>query len=286
MKVGRLIVQPMGGLANRMRVLAFAKHVTDICQAELKCFWSVNDELYAPFETLFVAKGLVVKNVYGKQRQIFKNKKWWKNIPAYIWLKLHGVDIWLSYNYVIEATTKGTENERLQFTDFLERELKNGKTVYLATGEYLSECSEISFIQPIDEIKQKVNEALSVFESRHGYGLHIRRTDNTWAIEHSPIELFERKIEEIIDADSKAKFYLATDDIETANFLQTKYKDHIVYREKELSRTSENGIREADIDMWILANLDAIYGSYWSSFSEVASWIYNKPIKCISDESM
>lgn len=283
MKTGKLIVQPMGGLANRMRVLAFAKQVTDLCHAELRCYWSVNEELYAPFEMLFTTKEVSVENACGKQWQLFKSRKWWKNIHAYVWLKIHGVDVWLSYDHVCEIVSKGTAQERKILTLQIENALRNGKTVYLATGDYLGEYTDISFIEPTHEIMQKVNEALSAFTPGHSYGLHIRRTDNTWAIEHSPIELFEKKIEEIITADSLAKFYLATDDNETANYLCAKYGDRIVYRFKELSRTTESGMQEAVIDMWILGNMSEIYGSYWSSFSEVASWINNKPIYCISD---
>lgn len=281
MKVGRLIVQPMGGLANRIRVLAFAKHVTDSSQTDLKCLWNVDDELYSPFEKLFISDGLVIKNVYGKQWQLFKCRKWYKNIPAYLWLRLHRVDVWLSYDHICEAITNETEEERQQLTKRIERELRAGKTVYLSTGAYLGAYTDISFIKPTAEIMQKVNDALNAFESGHSYGLHIRRADNIWSIEHSPIELFENKIEEIIPKDPKAKFYLSTDDIETANLLRTKYGHYIVYRDKELSRISENGMREAVIDMWILGNMDAIYGSYWSSFSEVAAWIHHKPVKAL-----
>lgn len=284
MKTGRLIVQPTGGLANRIRVLAYAKHVTDLLKAEWRCLWTVNSELYAPFDTLFATNEVVVENVYGKQRQIYKRKRCWKNIPAYIWLKLKGVDMWLSYNQVADMTSTGTPEARKELTLRIEQALKEGKTVYLATGEYMGEYTDISFLEPKREIKQKVNEALSVFDSGHSYGLHIRRTDNTWAIEHSPIELFERKIEEIIQKDSKAKFYLATDDLKTANLLRASYEDHIIYRDKELSRTSENGIQEAVVDMWILGNMDEIYGSFWSSFSEVAGWIHHKPVNALYEE--
>ena len=283
MKEGKLIVQPIGGLANRMRVLAFAKQVTDIYHADLKCLWSVNEELYAPLETLFVTKGLEVENVFGKQRQVFKSKKWWKNIPVLVWLKLNGINVWLSYDHVCEMVSKGTTEERETLTLLIGNALKDGKTVYLATGEYMGNYTDISFLEPTGEINQKVNKSLSAFDAGHRYGLHIRRTDNTWAIEHSPIELFESKIEEIIKQDKKAKFYLATDDIETANLLKTKYGDHIVYRDKELSRTSENGIKEAVIDMWMLGNMDVIYGSYWSSFSEVAGWINHKQVVALNN---
>lgn len=273
----------MGGLANRIRVLAYAIKVAQECNSKLTCFWSVDSDLHAPFNTLFYPADFPIQNVYGRQWQLRKSRKWYKNIPAYIWLKLHHVDVWLSYDHVNSALKGDSDVERDALRGKIVSALNAGKNVYLATGEYMGAYTNISFITPLDCIMQKVNETLALFTQQHSRGLHIRRTDNTWAIEHSPIELFEKKIEEIITADSLAKFYLATDDNETANYLCAKYGDRIVYRSKELSRTTESGMQEAVIDMWILGNMSEIYGSYWSSFSEVASWINNKPLYCISD---
>lgn len=281
-KKGKLIVQPMGGLANRMRVLSFSRWMADRCGVELNCLWNVNDELYAPINTIFQPLPFSVKDMYGSQPQMRRSGKWYKNIKAYWWLLRNRIDMWLSYDHVEEALDDDNETVRAILAEEIEKTLRDGKTVYMATGDMLSNCKDMSIYRPTESIMEDVNNYMTPFEKGHRYGLHIRRTDNTWAIEHSPIDLFENKIEEIIAKDKLAKFYLATDDADTAKHLCDKYGEYIVYREKELSRTSESGIREAVIDMWLLGNMDEIYGSYWSSFSEVASWIHNKPLYCIS----
>ena len=281
MKKGFLIVQPMGGLANRMRVLSFAKYITDKCGSDLKCLWSVDGDLHAPIDSIFKPLPFETTNVFDRQWQMRRSKKWYKNIRAYIWLLLNRVDVWLSYDHVDTALKNDTKEERAILTAQIVDSLRKGKMVYLSTGDYLDNCTDVSFFVPVDDIQDKINSYLSDFEHGHSYGIHIRRTDNTWAIEHSPIELFESKINEIQLKDPMAKFYLATDDAETAKNLCDKFGKCIVYREKEISRTTESGIYEAVIDMWMLANMDEIYGSYWSSFSEVASWRYNKPLQCL-----
>ena len=283
---GKIIVQPMGGLANRMRVLAFCFYITQKHNARLECKWMVNEELQAPFESIFKSVNFYVENVYGTQYLLKKSRRWWRNIPAYYYLLKERIDLWLPSNYADEVIDPAKDDSRREFCRKIEDALIEGKTVYLATGNYLGEYTDISFFSPIESILQNVEKCLTLFEKGHSYGLHIRRTDNEWSIKHSPIELFENKINEIIKQDTRAKFYLATDDQETANLMTAKYGKHIVYKEKELTRKSENGIKEAVADMWILGHMDTIYGSYWSSFSEVASWINNKPLYCISDESI
>ncbi|MBR4705494.1 MAG: hypothetical protein IKP02_07865 [Paludibacteraceae bacterium] len=283
MKTGKLIVQPMGGLANRIRVLAYCFQLSMYSHADMVCRWAVNNELYAPFDSLFQSVPFKITNVYGKQWLQTYQRKWYKRLISKIKRCIHGIDVWLPYDYVEDALKDGTEKERGALTERIKVALLQGQTVYIATGAWLGTVTNISYLQPVESIRKRIKENTSVFEKGHCYGLLIRRTDNTWSIEHSPIELFEHKIEEIISKDKKVKFYLATDDAETAQHLYSKYGDCIVYREKELSRTSESGIREAVIDMWLLGNMDEIYGSYWSSFSEVASWIHHKPLYCISD---
>ena len=284
MKQGTLIVQPMGGLANRIRVLAYCYQISTDCHVEMVCRWSVNEELYAPFDNLFQSVPFAVTNAYGRQWMLTYQRKWYKKLISKIIRGIHGIDMWLPYDYVDNALKEGTEEERRVLADEIKIALQQRKTVYIATGAWLGTVTNISYLQPVESIKKRIEEVTSYFEKSHCHGLHIRRTDNAWAIEHSPIELFENKIEEIIAKDKQAKFYLATDDAETAKHLCETYGEHIVYREKELSRTSESGIQEAVIDMWILGNMDAIYGSYWSSFSEVASWINNKPLYVLHSE--
>lgn len=283
-KKGKIIVQPMDGLANRMRVIAFCYQLAKETHAEMLCLWTIDGGLSASFESLFCNYDFEIKNIYGKSHQTWKHKRWWRNLHSYIWLLLNHVDVWIPKNCVTELVGNGSDKEISVFKARLRKSLEQGKTIYLASGDYMG-ISDMSIFSPVSTIMKVVTECLFNFDKNHSYGLHIRRADNAWAIEHSPIELFERQINEIIQNDMNAKFYLSTDDYKTAQYLVSKYKEYIVYRPKELTRNTENGIREAVADMWILSQMDTIYGSYWSSFSEVASWINNKPYCCLTNIS-
>lgn len=276
---------PEGGLANRIRVLAFCHQLAEKHQCQLVCCWEINEGLSAHFESLFKPTNFIVENVCGHNYLLKRYCNWWphirimyKCIKRYVWLKIHRVDKWIPSDYVDEIIS--INNGKQMLCDMIEKNISVGKTVFLATCEDFGEYN-ISFLNPVDSIMEMIKEWLTLFDQGHNYGLHIRRSDNDKSIEYSPIELFEKVIDSIITKDTLSKFYLATDDSKTAEYLCSKYGNHIVYREKELSRKTENGIREALIDMWMLGYMDSIYGSYWSSFSVVASWINSRPYHCL-----
>jgi hypothetical protein len=125
---------------------------------------------------------------------------------------------------------------------------------------------------PTNEIQNRIENKTSCF-SQYTIGLHVRQTDNTIAIDNSPIELFKIKIEEEIAKNSKANFFLATDSPEVEKELINEFGAKIIVTSKELNRNSENGIMDALVDMYCLSHTKLIYGSYWSSFSEVAALI-------------
>lgn len=66
---------------------------------------------------------------------------------------------------------------------------------------------------------------------------------------------------------------MATDDLETENELIEKFTYKIITYKKELSRNTKKGIIDALIDLYCLSKTKYIFGSYWSSFSDIASRI-------------
>ena len=62
-KRGKIIVWPEGGLANRIRVLAFCHQLAEKHQCQLVCCWEINEGLSAHFESLFKPTNFIVENV-------------------------------------------------------------------------------------------------------------------------------------------------------------------------------------------------------------------------------
>jgi hypothetical protein len=95
-------------------------------------------------------------------------------------------------------------------------------------------------------------------------------------------ELFIDKIEDILSTRPDTLFYLASDDMKICNDFKKMFGHSILtLTDKDFSRSSRKGIEDAIIDLYALSNTNRILGSYWSSFTDVASWLRDIPIEII-----
>ena len=72
--------------------------------------------------------------------------------------------------------------------------------------------------------------------------------------------------------------YLATDSEEVKQAMRTRYGERIVCAESKADRSTTEGIREGIADLWTLAHTRKIYGSFHSSFSELAAELGRIPL--------
>lgn len=159
-----------------------------------------------------------------------------------------------------------------------------------ASKVYLSGCSKlcsydkscVEMVIPEPSIKQRIDSVVQNF-SAHTIGVHIRRTDNVVSIEHSTNQGFMRAMDRALEADSKANFFLATDDAALKRELIEKYGDRIITQHAPVSRSSIEGMRDAVVDLWCLASASRIIGSYWSSFSDTAAELFDAPLEIVMD---
>ena len=135
--------------------------------------------------------------------------------------------------------------------------------------------------------KEQENVNLSVIKFRQEYwktveeiinpnekiiGIHIRRTDHQRAIEASGTDAFVKKIDEILEKQGDAKFFLATDDISEEENLKNRYGDKIiVQKNKEWGRAKSSEMKSGIIDCLCLSRCEYILGSYTSVFSSFAA---------------
>jgi hypothetical protein len=140
----------------------------------------------------------------------------------------------------------------------------------------------LGFIRPAPAITEKVVATIGS-KASSCIGVHVRRTDHLEAIANSPLELFEKRMTEFINADPQTKFYVATDDNSVLNELSAKFPDRIVtLADKCLSRDSEQGIIDAYTEMLCLSRCQRIIGSFNSTFSSMAAAIGNIPLEVMS----
>ena len=247
-----IIVQPLGGLCNRMRVIVGAISLAQKMRRGLAIIWTQDATLNARFSDLF-------EPIPYKMIECSLDS--WRYKALYHWYKdiKHSMildDQWISSNArgkEYDAWKDKIESRNL----FLQTNLD-----ILLDGDYSIFRAQPSVIKELNNIECDENTI----------GLHIRRTDNTNAIKYSPTTLFFEKVETELRDNPQTKFYLATDDPrEEQSFIEKFGKSILVYCKHSLDRNNPVAIKDALVDLYNLSHCKKIYGSYWSSFSDTAA---------------
>lgn len=264
-----LTITPQGGLCNRLRVLFSAIQAANNGVRPIEIHWARNPECCAWFEELFLPISTPSIKVV--------HRKWWA-LPR-TRRNLH-LPEFLRYamGYFVQRANCVPEDD----TEFY--------SLAKAPKVYLSGCSKlcsydkscVEMVIPEPSLKQRIDSIVQNF-SAHTIGVHIRRTDNVVSIEHSTNQGFMRAMDRALEADSKANFFLATDDAALKRELIEKYGDIIITQQAPVSRSSIEGMRDAVVDLWCLASASRIIGSYWSSFSDTAAELFDAPLEIVMD---
>ncbi len=247
-----IIVQPLGGLCNRMRVIVGAISLAQMMRKQLTIIWTQDATLNAQFSDLFEP---IPYKMVECQLDSWRYKAlyhWYKDAKRCMILD----DQWISTN------ARGKDYE--EWRDKIER-----KNLFLQTNLDILFEGDYSLLKP----RMSVIKALNSVKCDHNtIGLHIRRTDNANAVKYSPTSLFFAKVEEELKANPQMKFYLATDDpSEEKAFIEKFGESVLIYRKHSLDRNNPIAIKDALVDLYNLSHCRKIYGSYWSSFSDTAA---------------
>lgn len=253
-------VIPVGGLCNRMRVIASVVQVSKNLNYD-KCsvYWNRNKDCYAEFNDLFLP-------VDKKIAEIVENKSLLYAQPMNENLQIPRILQKLYFRQIIWGFNKNTDGNILKV-------INKEKDLFLYT------CHSVYGHYPIKDLFrpslkiQKIIDAVLCNFSDHTVGIHIRRTDHIKAIEKSPLSYFYEKIDEEIINDPTSKFYLASDDVSVKKEFQNRYGSRIIIYECELSRVSEQGMQNAVVELFLLSKTCKIIGSAASSYSEIAAEI-------------
>ncbi|MDU1889876.1 MAG: hypothetical protein E6767_04235 [Dysgonomonas sp.] len=145
----------------------------------------------------------------------------------------------------------------------------------------VSTYSQQGELYPLDKLFRpimRIQKIIDDFTSQFGaytIGCHIRRTDNTISINNSSVDKFEKKFEELFSINPTAQVFLCTDDLALKSYLTEKYSGRILTYNSTLNRNSTMGIRDAVVELWLLSMTKEIWGSYWSSFTDMAVLLRN-----------
>ena len=259
-----IIIQPSGGLCNRMRVINSGWRLARERQEKLLVLWNCNPELNCPFEALF------------------------RPVTEFKITSIHSVADPRKLFYQKTARSYLTNEELLAHRDqngVLNRDYVTGlkSNLYIFTWEWFYPSEDYHLFVPTEALQMRIHQ-MTVRFGRSCVGVHIRRTDNQPAIGKSSTDAFLDSMKKEIAADPDTMFYLATDDMREEARLREVYPDRILSNQNRcLRRDSQEGMQDALLDLYCLAATRKIIGSYFSSFTDIAADMHGIPL-CIAGE--
>ena len=273
--MNNLLFIPVGGLANRMRAVASAVTLMRRVQGAVSAIWFQDWALNAPFNALFQpleVDGVTMREATFCDRIVYDRPRK-KN--------LYLPRLFQKLLFTHALYEKSITPLRLQHFDF-EKWAAQGNCYLASYTNFLPYDYDLlrQLFVPQPEIMAMIEQNIQQF-SKRTIGLHIRRTDNIASIQQSPLELFLQAVEKELTYDPNTTLFLATDSEEVkAEFLK-RYGNQVITAKEKSDRDSIAGIKGGIIDMYTLAKTQKIYGSFQSSFSELAAQLGDIPLEIL-----
>ena len=271
----RLTFVPAGGLANRMRAMAAAYTLSGRAGLEMQAVWFRDWALNAPFHALFrpiAEEGLTLREatlcdhlLLGRPRpRNLRIPRLFQRVMFRSALYEHQITPLCNRHFDFEAWARGGDVYLASYTDFLPYDHRLLCRLFV----------------PLPLVERDIAAFTRQF-TPHTIGVHIRRTDNAASIDQSPTPLFIGAIDREVRADSRTTIFLATDSEAVKQELRSRYGRRLLAAGGEAGRDSIQGIRGGIVDMYTLSRTDKIYGSFQSSFSQLASQIGGVPLEVL-----
>ncbi len=269
-----LVINPIGGIANRLRAIVSGISLADELRVPVKIVWAVNSDLAAPIDDLLnltVFKGKynnIVSNITAC-KQLFEF-----DLPRKKNFYLSFLPQMVRYGMMFSDGSRLNPTSDLDLTS-LKRALNRNRDILIQSGLEFFEFSDDLYRRMIQPLEHFETEALEVLDGCFDVvGFHIRRTDNEMSIKHSPLEIFFSAIEQEIDQNQNMRFYIASDDQRTKlTFIKRYGTQRVIVSQTKPERNTRAGIHNGFLELIILSKCLKIYGSYYSSFSEAAARI-------------
>lgn len=267
----KITLVPLGGLANRMRAIAAGYALARATEMGLDVIWLRNKDLNAPFHALFRPLGHAINLTECSRFDALVKY----NVPLKRNFYLPSIYQRRHFAPRLDDTGLPALLDRPEETASL---VSSGKSLIASGLSFFPTDNHLfrELFVPTAEIAAEIERRCSTFPA-NTIGLHIRRTDNTVAIAESPATLFLQQMEQEVQNDADTHFYLATDSETIKEQLHAHFGTRILTSPSRADRRSVEGMKEAVVELYTLARTRRFYGTYYSSFSDLAAILTDHP---------
>ncbi len=248
--------EAQAGLCNRILGIGSAYQFAKETGQELTVLWMNNHECNCPvFKIFCIPEDIQIINI--PYINCFRVRNWYNRYERWKYKKKYRT--WIINDDVYQ-----------NIDTLKELAMKEDCYITSATHWYPGKV-DLSIFQPSSECRERIETIVREFVE-NTVGVHIRRTDNTTSIRESPLSFFINEMKKELEEEPETKFYLATDSAEEREKLCEIFQDKIIYNlGNKLERDTEEGVKDAVVDLYLLSKTKKIIGSRGSSFSYVAA---------------
>lgn len=265
---GKITLVPTGGLGERLRAVASTIALARKHCRPLEIIWFETDDFMAPSNRLFTLDPQM-----RREDITIREAKWTD------WISNRYPDkgnVWLSAPYMMVSFDSVLTNDKikeLQAHAPEQLELifrRRHHRLFIETSMELTRSRDMySPLLPNIEVINVRNSRLSSWHNNI-VGIHIDR-DSSVSMQDSPIELFIKRMHEMVVADPGTSFFVTTTSHNERERLQTLYSSRIISPSSMSDGTSVDGLIEIYGDLLALSQTTKILTTPNSAYSAVAS---------------
>ena len=258
-----------------MRVIISGLSFSDVVHQELTLVWKKDNSLLCDFTDLFEKDDKIILKMNSWKVSVLRSLQNFSTLKM-LFSNLFSIGFCF-FDKDVDKLVWSTGSNNIDLSK-LPQNVTN--YYFLTCHEFHFDRTYLKHLRPIKTIQVKIDENRSLFSDKT-IGVHIRRSDHDVSIKESPLESFIEIMKYDLEKDSSINYFLATDDQEVEQILKGLFPGKILTYPKECSRTSVTGMQDAMVDLYSLSATSKIYGSFYSSFSDIAARIGNIPLKII-----
>lgn len=269
-----IVLEPYGGLGNRIRAIESGIRLACKLNRKLHIIWRIN--LYSPESFSDIIEEIkecdcritILDDKYyatstEKKSKFLSVSNRLRRMFNKLYMEIEGKGKHIDYS--------GYPKKKYELDNF------NKKNMYIyACGGFLNgdvDYKKIVFCKNIEKRAHDVYNGL-FGESDYVVGVHIRRGDHIECIENSPLELFVDKMNEIIGEKTNVKFYVCSDEDSIIEQLMNIFADRVmVYNGFDRTRWSVKSQIDAMSEILLLSQCNMVIRSAMSTFALLAAEI-------------
>lgn len=233
-----LVLRVNGGLGNRLRALVTGQVWARLAERSLRLVWPVDHRFGAPLGDLFDVNVATLAE-----------------FPSRVAARIGG-----GYQSVSDVRLDDPR-----------------RALFVASGDAFTVDGRggiplgplFARLKPTPAIVSRVRSVATWTQPTIGVMIRANRHSHGDTLQHSPVQWYLQRMDELRRQDPGVAFFLSTDSPDASALVHTRF-DGVIEQQHKSPYNSREGVADAVVDLYCLVGTTYILGAHYSSFSETA----------------